>query len=413
MVNKRGCAHGTSPIFLKKMRKTLIIMIIVSLTMLIAACRNKGSGVEKRQSGIETTIIQLDPKKISEISMDSLIDTVWYVPLETKGNSIVGKIDKLIFSNDRIFISDSEITHSILCFDLSGQFLFRIQERGRGPNQYLTLTSFDVDSEREEVIVYDAQQRAFMKYDFSGKLVSKHPLGFLFDDFRLLSGSRFIAYTQYIPNPELNNNSNSTVFIFDYRNKKTAESLLIFDETLSLFNKIHGLINYISSSNLAHYFYDYYSNAIYSFNGGQFLRVWDIDFESKNIPKSFWPEANFSSHAEGIRNGEFCGGLINFQVLEDWIIGLYSCQSKSNVFLFNKKQSASYLLNEKIATTPFGFPIFMVPPFHSTGAEIVTVIEPSWFAKLLAAGLPEGILPQHLSHSEVNSNPILQIIRLK
>jgi len=395
------------------MKIGIYLRIIVPIFAMLLACKNVGVGNRNESLDIMTTKVVLDPLKLGEISIADLIDTVWYVALETKENSVIGRIDKVLFTNDRIFISDTEITQTIFCFDYSGHFIFKIQERGRGPNQYLTLTAFDVDAEKEKVLIYDAQQKAFLEFDFSGNFISRHVHGFVFDDFRVLNDNTIIAYTQYIPNPGIQDNPNSSIFIFDYRSRKSEEALLLFDGDLALFNKIQGLINYISSRELSHYIYDYYTNSIYSYENGIFSKKWEIDFSTNSIPKEFWSDATFNSHMEGIRNGNFCGGLINYQVLKDWVIGIFSCLSKSNVFVYNITNESAYIVNDKIFSDKSGFPIFLIPPFHSTGNEIIAIIEPAWVAKIFDSNVPKSIIPSVLMSSGINSNPILQIIKLK
>jgi len=397
---------------LTNMAMKYLILILIPLLLSLLGCRDRSMAAYDKESNLPI-IVDLEPSVLETIYLEDLIDSVWYIPLETKENSVIGKITKVLFTKEKIFICDAEITHSIFCFNHSGKALFVIRDRGRGPGQYLTLTGFDVDTLNREVVIYDAQQRAFLKYDFSGGFVSKHIHGYVFDDFRILDDSRAIAYSQYIPNPSLKDQENSTVFIFNYKTRKPESTFLSYNGSLDLFSKIQGLLNYVSSNEMDHYFYDYLTNSIYSFRNNKFSKDWQLDYGRKNIPNEFWADATFDSHLEQINAGNFCGGVINFQVLEKWVIGLFPYLSKSNIFIVSRGTHESFLLKEKVKSWKSGVPIFFVPPFHTTGREVVVVIEPAWISGILSANkLDVSILPM-LKNVEINSNPILQVTRLK
>ncbi|EXZ98328.1 hypothetical protein M087_4140 [Bacteroides fragilis str. S23 R14] len=60
-----------------------------------------------------------------EMMLSELVDSVSYVPLETKSNCMLGNTQRFTFSPQYIFYSN-------YCFDWNGRFLFRIGNQGQG-----------------------------------------------------------------------------------------------------------------------------------------------------------------------------------------------------------------------------------------------------------------------------------------
>jgi hypothetical protein len=108
--------------------------------------------------------------KISE-----LFDTVDIIPIETTENSLVGlQIGRIETFEDRIYImSISHSGQSILCFDLDGDFIFKINRMGRGPGEYTILSDFLIDSKRQEIILFTEAGRS-ITLDMDGNFISEH-----------------------------------------------------------------------------------------------------------------------------------------------------------------------------------------------------------------------------------------------
>jgi hypothetical protein len=81
-------------------------------------------------------------KKLSEIATN-----VEYISLQTTERSLIGGfIKKIIYSDKRIYVTNME---NIMCFDMDGKFLFKIDNRGRGPEEYSSIDDFDISSDNK------------------------------------------------------------------------------------------------------------------------------------------------------------------------------------------------------------------------------------------------------------------------
>jgi len=84
-------------------------------------------------------------KNLSEIATD-----IEYIPLETHPDAFMKFINYLKATDDKFYINT---ILELLCFDKSGKFLYKLDQQGRGPKEYVYLTDYDVRPEQNLVIV--------------------------------------------------------------------------------------------------------------------------------------------------------------------------------------------------------------------------------------------------------------------
>jgi hypothetical protein len=107
------------------------------------------------KSGYETNIKKNDSIfAVTELSV---------VPLETSKESLIKRIMRIRFTNKHIFIQNH--FSDVLMYDRKGNFVRRIGSKGRGPGEYLSAFSFDVQN--ESIIISDGYRLIF--YDFEGR----------------------------------------------------------------------------------------------------------------------------------------------------------------------------------------------------------------------------------------------------
>ncbi|WP_373523929.1 6-bladed beta-propeller [Aquiflexum sp.] len=102
--------------------------------------------------------------KLSEITKESPN----FIFLETTENSLIGRIDKIIFYNEFIFILDSFIAEAILIFNKEGKFIKKLSSQGEGPDQYKKPLDFFV--ENEKIWILD-NGREIKVFDIKGDLM--------------------------------------------------------------------------------------------------------------------------------------------------------------------------------------------------------------------------------------------------
>ena len=152
------------------MKQTTICVIMILLS---CACsyhtQNNNKALELSNTDIINIIknfphlIRTDNAKI--IGTDEMLDMVKsidYIKLDS--SEPIGVIDKMIVTKDKIYILDCYTAQQIFVFDKTGNLLFRIKNKGRGPKEYLSVADMQVDTIRNEILVNDALARSYLYY---------------------------------------------------------------------------------------------------------------------------------------------------------------------------------------------------------------------------------------------------------
>jgi hypothetical protein len=106
------------------------------------------------------------------VSIFDIFERVELIPLETTDESIFRLSNELIYYNGVLYIFDY-IGREILAFDLSGKFLFKIDDWGRGPQEYLLIADFEIDRQNDKMLVLDPMANNLIEYDLNGKYLRR------------------------------------------------------------------------------------------------------------------------------------------------------------------------------------------------------------------------------------------------
>jgi len=159
------------------MRATLLIILMV----VFCSCGRKSTNETGNTGSVIAIDLLSEPgstvKKLSEIA-----ENVQYIPLQTTESSLLGGIRRKIVTTDsKIYISSGE---EVLCFDMSGKFQFKIQNTGRGPEEYTYLRDFDISSDNRflallttsKLLIYGISENGFT---FQRSITLKDPAPWL------------------------------------------------------------------------------------------------------------------------------------------------------------------------------------------------------------------------------------------
>jgi len=116
---------------------------IFFLALFLVSCSSK------EKTDIKTIDVLSPPgpelKNLSEIATD-----VQYIPLETVPKALMRFVNYLKTGNDKFYIN---VSTEILCFDKTGKFLHKLSQKGRGPNEYMYISDYDILPEKNLLIV--------------------------------------------------------------------------------------------------------------------------------------------------------------------------------------------------------------------------------------------------------------------
>lgn len=147
-----------------------------------------------------------DPNQFIEAS--KVIESIRYVPLETTGESIITAIEQSIIYQDRIYILDI-FGKSVLLFNKHGKFIRRIGSKGKGPREYISPMSIDIDEKSELLYVLDDKASKFLIFSLEGEFVREERVNFRLNDYEILDENTYVVNTDVSTNfhlPEIANN---------------------------------------------------------------------------------------------------------------------------------------------------------------------------------------------------------------
>ena len=220
---------------------TRTLFVIFSGAILLSAChRNRpATGLTVLHPPLHTTEHLLH--------LSDIADSLSYIKLATDTSNLIGVIDKIIPLKDRILIVDKDITQTIYIFDKSGKFIRKINKKGRGPGEYLSLNDVAVDVSNKRLIVHDDMAQKISIFTYEGEFIEKIRLDFITTSIAYLGNNRLACYCDYINNPNYSIRSKSpNLILFDLQTRKT-QSKLFFNSTINRLG-ITGLINNLSST---------------------------------------------------------------------------------------------------------------------------------------------------------------------
>jgi hypothetical protein len=125
----------------------------------------------KRIATEEVAIIDISESlgEGEKVLLSTIADSIDYIQLQTDTSCLIGQISDPAYNikvhNGRVFISDGT---RLLTFNLDGNFLNQIGQKGRGPGEFLTLSDFAILQESNRVVVFSKESRKAFFYTIDG-----------------------------------------------------------------------------------------------------------------------------------------------------------------------------------------------------------------------------------------------------
>lgn len=210
-------------------------------------------------------------KKTNKNIFESVIDSISIIQLKDE-KSHISYIKKVIVKNDRLFISDFNMMKSISVFDLEGNFINTIGERGNSNSEYLMINDFSVDG--DNVYVYDIIKKRIMKYDYSGKFINDKKINVLLDAIIKTDNGFLLSSSKENSDKKILNVNNELKIINEYFQYSRKEKD----------NKLTDNMFQLGANEI--YYHKPIDNYIYIFNlNGVVKDTLSFDFGNKSVPK--------------------------------------------------------------------------------------------------------------------------------
>jgi len=194
-------------------------LFFLSFLLLIYSC-NKIAHNNKNQ-------ISINVNERRSIKLSEIISNYHYVKLESNKNSLIGEILKIKVVKNNIYILDDRKALALFVFDINGKFLFKINNRGKGPGQFIRPCDFLIDTVKNRIMIGDAGQRKIIYYDNKGNYINEIKTQFFFNSFEIYKNNLFF---DLVNNPY---NGKSNTLIVTNLNGEISSSFIPFDKKIS------------------------------------------------------------------------------------------------------------------------------------------------------------------------------------
>ena len=393
--------------------KHFVYFLFVLGIAFLSSCTDSKSG-----AGKDVISIPINVEEDRTLKMSDFIDSLRYIRLETNDACLIGEVSQFFPLKDKMAIVDQEYTHSIYFFDYDGSFLYKINDRGAGPEEYVNIGWVDICENEDRIFLYDISAGRILVYNLQGEYQEGSKVDFMFRSMKYLGNEKLACFTDfYMPgNDELVRGDQYPVLvIYDLSTKQVCKRIL-YENTGIVNTETIGQNENFSQGDGKCFFNYVLNNHIYQLDeNGDFSKTFFLDFGVKNadrlaayrklLAEEDIPVQRFNDHYPDIyttlrvlTNGKSLWYAFNNYTTMGTGFGIYNMESGKN--LYGHDVGADPIRND-IDATP-------LLPRAFRGNCLYTLILP----ELAEFGQDryEGLKELHLSEED---NPIVAVAFLK
>lgn len=365
---------------------------MTGIIIIFTSCLNSPD----KESVVPLKIEVYHPEKGEKGLAEMYFDNLDCIPLETNSKSVIGKIARISFHNELIFILD-ESQKQILIFNSLGKYLDKLGKKGRGPGEYVSIRDFSINRSSGDILLL---------CDTPNKIIVFNERREFLREFKLKKQYRAINIT------------NDIIWLFpeegDYYVEEVdfltggLSEIWLRKKPLSIQYPYIGSGFPIVVSGRETYLYAPLDNIIYNISNTGAHPKYYIDFKEHNIPNDFIklniPSSNIYSYCKNKSYGFF---ISNFKETTNYVFFTYP---PSYVVIYEKKIGKSKVYDGSIYDE--NNQIYLSSFFSHDGddSSIINVIEPQFYikgAKYIAEHARNKNVANVFDSLDATDNPVL------
>lgn len=368
---------------------------------------------QKKQVESDVQIINIPIESIdASVSLSELADNVECIPLETNDTTILDRITRIIDKEGYLYVSDR---HSVYQFDYKGKLHAKISKKGSGPNDYKSITDFQLVSD-ESVWILSKGNKCLYNYGWNGVLNRRIELKYWASKICLLDDSTLLLYA----GNEKSVDNSYQLLLLDIETNSVISHFLPIDDKKSKY--VHVLSdNCFNRENDSTYFYNVFCDTLYSLVQNRLVPQYYFNLANKNIPNSFY-DAEYSDVRDFFQHllkNEYAYGINFFMKSANYSLMSYYYGGECYMSLISNHDGNSKIGN-RICTdlSLFNYPILLndQPIFSSSNREIIIPLIPDDIMEYAENTLDKdelSILRERISYSGSDQNVVLLKIKVK
>ena len=181
------------------------IIPLIFITLLISNCQRNASHTVRT--------IEINPADSTDNGFSDYFEMEQYIILESSDSSLMQSVRKIYIANNKIFILTWG-NAQILIFDINGNFISKINNYGRGPEEYSYAVDFSISSNGYTICLYDKALTKLIYYSSNGKFYLSKPLNADLETYLALPNGNTVGYS-YINYVEPLNDTIYQLWYFD------------------------------------------------------------------------------------------------------------------------------------------------------------------------------------------------------
>lgn len=330
-----------------------------------------------------------------------------FIPLETTDEALLGDVDIVEICKERIYILDLYRTGTLYVFDLKGKLIQKFTNRGNGPGEFMSPSSFWIEGD-DYIYVLDWQLRRLLKYKLKNlefyseiRLPGLTPLSFI----GYPGGEQFLYYyPPHAGDPFYNKQ-------YIKADRKGNINLTLFDAPPS------GKILYQSPENF--YVFNgkirtvpFFSDKIYELNNDTLVCCYSLAWGNLKFPPTDFFQNNDFQYQWRRLFKESNGWIRQLYTYEtsQYLVVKYWIDEYLNLSMWNKE--TGQVMNARLdqINDDLGLGGTFPLPKATHGDQFIGLIKPEEIDKSKVTDLR---LKEILKDTPEESNPILVLYHLK
>lgn len=330
-----------------------------------------------------------------------------FIPLQTTDECLIGSISDIKIANNKIFIGDIHKSNAIFVFDINGKFITKVGNTGNAPSQYLNLFGFDIDKEKQLIVLDDRYNKRLLFYDLdSFQFKYSKNIDFNFANFQLLKNGN-IGFFNYQGFENGINRNKSYLLITDSTGKTTNT---FYDCTFSTSETLSNTPNRIYTLHDESYVFHHLFPYVYKIEDNTIVPVYELYFETYKFPDLTYLQEKNTKNKEYINQLEISDIISSYGIYEtsNLICCPFVCKRQFYIGLYNKLSDTGYLFSVPDFYKESQLGAFLNPKGY-TDDFLISTIQPQEISKVKK----NSILSYLSEKITAEDNPVICLLKFK
>lgn len=314
------------------------IYCIIILLLFFYSCQSKSKkeyGLSQIEN-IATENLQAITVEVEDFDFEKLgnfLETTSYIQLAAE--PLLTSIQEVQIKNEKIYVHDR--LSRIICYDMQGNVIYKIDAKGAGPGEYTNVNAFVVNEQNRELVIFDNFRQSLLYYNANnGAYIKMQKLGKL--DPTAMASLRGVYYYD---NRYHNNYANDTTLYYSLLISKDGTRMgqryFPHNEAESSYHFTPGQPFSYNDSVL--YYCKAFDSVVYELSPEGLEALYEIELPnplpfSKIEDKADEWNLMKSEYSIGLEKICRCNDLLYFQFSKDGFLqlGLYDLAQKKQIY---------------------------------------------------------------------------------